>query len=159
MKLFAELPENDKYLSNLTVCNANDEINVPEDEEIFMIIDCPPALENTTLAGMKIAEKIIVPIMSDVFSILNISKVYSLAEKCGRARDDLRIVTIGFKQAGATLPTVILSGMNECGYKIFGDLPVNRNIAINIASGKIWETGMQMDKRRPYYSLFREIAE
>jgi len=160
MRLYSARPENEKYLKGLSVHGPMEVIDIPDDgPDTLVVVDCPPALQDMTLMGMKTAQKIIVPVMSDIFSILNLGVVYDLAQKCGKSHDDVSLVSIGFQQSGLTLPPALLNEINSNKYYLLGDLPLSRFIPTNIAVGKMWATGMPMGKRHPFYKLLKYITE
>ncbi|GHT01218.1 hypothetical protein AGMMS50276_28790 [Synergistales bacterium] len=158
LSFFAGRKENERYLDKLIPCGIHDKVEIPDDGDILIVIDCPPALEDATMKGMKLADKILVPVMSDIFSILNLEVVFKQAEDCGKSRNDISLVTIGYKQGGATLPSSIRSNIDKRNYKVAAELPVHKTIAVNIASGKKWSNGIDMKFRRPFFELYNDLT-
>jgi cellulose biosynthesis protein BcsQ len=157
MKYFMQDKEME-YKDKIFIVGPNGEIEVPDETDILMVIDCPPVVEEITQKGMETADKILVPVMSDIFSMMNLEYVYKLAEKAGKFRDDISLVTVGFNQErrGGKLAKEIQEEFKTRGYNIF-DVPVNRMIPINIAMGKRWSWGIGLELQLPFLKLFEEV--
>jgi cellulose biosynthesis protein BcsQ len=149
MSLFVK--NNPTLLNNLVIKDAITQ------EGDFIIVDCPPALENQTKMAIEFADIIIVPIMADFFSLLNLEVVFEIGNKLGKIREQMPIVTIGFNNAGVVLSTSIRQQFSERGYFIAGDLPVHKLIPFNMAVGNQWDKGMGMEFRKQFWKLYNDI--
>ena len=158
LSIFLDQGKNANYKKNLHVYAPDDDIEI-EDQGGILIVDCPPAMEDMTLVAIEIAETILVPVMSDVFSVLNLEFVFNLAEKCGKTKDNLSLVRVGFKQMGLTLPPQMSQMITESDYKVLADVPMTKMVPINIASGRLWSTGLTAKHRKVFVDLYKKIME
>jgi cellulose biosynthesis protein BcsQ len=159
MGFFTDNKENGKYKEKLLKCGPHDRVEIPDEEDAFMVIDTPPVLEEATMKGMRIADKIIIPVMSDIFSILNLELVYKHGEECGKTRDDMFIVTVGYQQGGIALPKTIMQLIEKRNYKVIAKLPKHQTISNNIMLyGNKWSNGISIDYRKKYIRLYEELS-
>jgi cellulose biosynthesis protein BcsQ len=129
------------------------------DEGDFIIIDCPPALEKQTKMAIEFADIILVPVMADFFSLLNLEVVFELGNNFGKIREQMPIVTIGFRNAGIALAASIRQQFTERGYFLAGDMPVHKLIPFNMAAGNQWDRGLGMEFRKQFWHLLKDIEQ
>lgn len=121
----------------------------------FIVVDCPPALNEATVEAIDFADIILVPVMADVFSISNLAPVYNFAKKQGKGIEQIAIVKVGFDKRA--LVEMIASVLDETEYHIAGNVPINRLIPYNIAMGNSWEYRTPKFTREPYHNLYSNI--
>jgi|GEM_PF-1881545 len=128
-----------------------------EDAGDLMIIDCPPVIDRPNAAAIDFADIILVPIMSDCFSLINLANVYKLGEAHGKSKEQMPLVCVGFNQSGTNLLDVVSAQLSKRGYCIAANTPIIKNIPFNLITGRSWDTGLQMTHRRVYYRLWDDI--
>lgn len=121
----------------------------------FIVVDCPPALNETASAAIDFADITLVPVMADVFSISNLAPVYDFAKSREKGLEQTAIIKVGFDKRA--LVDMIATALNETEYHIAGDVQINRLIPYNIAMGNPWEYRTSKSTREQYYSLYTNI--
>lgn len=125
------------------------------DRADFIIIDCPPALNDATAAVIDFADITLVPVMADIFSVSNLAPVYNFAQQREKSHEQTAIVKVGFDKRA--LVEMVASVIEETDYHVAGDVPINRLIPYNIALGNIWEHRIALTSRAAYYTLYDNI--
>jgi cellulose biosynthesis protein BcsQ len=121
-----------------------------------IILDCPPALNDATAAAMDFADIVLVPVNPDMFSLLNLGVVYNFGKTHEKAPEQLAIVKIGFSTKVKGLTEIAAAALAENPYAVAGDVPVNKLIPYNIASGRLWGAGIPVPSRSPYKKLYEK---
>lgn len=122
------------------------------DEGDIMIIDCPPVLIDKTEQAMDFADIVLIPVMPELFSVANLGHVYTLAEAHEKGREQMALVKVGFDKRA--LGELVSSNIDNRGYNIAAEVPINRLIPYNIAAGRVWQYGTGVSARKPFYKLF-----
>ena len=123
----------------------------------WIILDCPPVIGEAMRSALDFADIALVPVQPDIFSVNNLDELYKLAYKLNLDKNQLPIVKIGYGQTA--LSRKLDSIIAEKGYPVAGQIPVNRLIPYNIASGRIWATGFSAEMRRPYENLYERVEK
>lgn len=123
----------------------------------FIVVDCPPALNEITATAIDFADITLVPVMADVFSISNLAPVYNFTQSREKGLEQTAIIKVGFDKRA--LVGMIATALNETEYHIAGNVPINRLIPYNIAMGFTWERGTSQAVREQYYQLYSNIWE
>lgn len=123
------------------------------DEGDIIIIDCPPALRNqATEAAIDFADITLIPVIPDLFSLVNLSLVYKLGKDHEKSKEQLAIVKVGFDKRA--LVDTISTNINDRQYNVAGEVPINRLITYNILYGRFWHHGLSAAVREPFNQLF-----
>ena len=123
--------------------------------EEWIVIDCPPSLEDVSRKAIEFADITIVPVRPDFFSLSNLGAMYSTAEKFGKGKAQLPLVKVGYDNAVMTkIANQIIS---ERDYPVAEDLPLHKRIPYNITSGRVWSTGLTAASRQPFERLYEKI--
>lgn len=129
--------------------------NAPED---WIIIDCPPMLDDFSEHAMDFADIMLVPVRPDFFSLSNVGRLVAMAErKYGKSQAQLPLVKVGFDDSA--IARIANDIINDNGYPVAGDLPYHKSIPLNILSGKIWSMGLMARHRQPYERLFGKLSK
>ena len=127
----------------------------PED---WIVIDCPPVLDDTTKHAMDFADVTIIPVRPDYFSLSPVGLITAIAEKhYGKSRSQLPLVKVGFDTS--SMAKVANQIINDKGYPVAEELALHKSIPYNISSGRIWSVGLTARSRQPYESLYRKIIK
>ena len=127
----------------------------PED---WIVIDCPPVLDDASKHAIDFADVTIMPVRPDYFSLSPIGMITTMAEKhYGKSRSQLPLVKVGFDTS--SMAKVANQIINDGGYPIAEELALHKSIPYNISSGKIWSIGLTARSRAPYESLYRKIIK
>ena len=125
----------------------------PED---WIIIDCPPSLDDATKNAINFADITIIPVRPDYFSLSPVAMITAMAEKhYEKSRSQLPLVKVGFDTS--SMAKVANQIINDGGYPVAEELALHKSIPYNISSGRIWSMGLTARSRQPYESLYRKI--
>ncbi|MBQ7196737.1 MAG: ParA family protein [Synergistaceae bacterium] len=125
--------------------------------EEWIVIDCPPNLEDDSKHAIDFADIVVVPVRPDFFSLSNLGVMYSTAKKSGKEKAQLPLVKIGYDtSAMSKIANQIIS---ERDYPVAEDLPLHKRIPFNVTSGLVWSTGLIANSRRPYEKLYDKILK
>ena len=132
----------------------NDE-NAPED---WIIIDCPPRLDDENVKqAMEFADIVLVPIRPDIFSVLNLDKVFNAANLDKRkSHNQIPIIKVGFDDSRISNYTEDI--LYDYDYPVIGDMPLFKNIPYNIAKGRVWSVGLTAYQRFTYENIIDRIS-
>lgn len=130
-----------------------------EDVGSVMIIDCPPVIDGPNSAAIEFADIILVPIMPDCFSLINLSNVYKLGEEHGKSKEQMPLVCVGFNSSGSNLLDVVSTQLQKRDYYIAANTPIHKNIPFNLISGRPWDSGLQLAHRKVFYRLWEDIQK
>ncbi len=125
--------------------------------EEWIVIDCPPNLEDDSKHAIDFADIVVVPVRPDFFSLSNLGVMYSTAKKSGKEKAQLPLVKIGYDtSAMSKIANQIIS---ERDYPVAEELPLHKRIPFNVTSGLVWSTGLIANSRRPYEKLYDKILK
>lgn len=125
--------------------------------EEWIIIDCPPTLDDSSRKAIDFADIIVAPVRPDFFSLSNLAVVYSIAAKCGKERAQLPLVKIGYDNS--SMSKIADQLISERDYPLAEDLPLHKRIPFNITSGLVWSTGLMARSRQPFERLYDKIIK
>ena len=125
--------------------------------EEWIIIDCPPTLDDSSRKAIDFADITVAPVRPDFFSLSNLAVVYSIAEKCGKEKAQLPLVKIGYDNSA--MSKIAEQLISERDYPIAEDLPLHKRIPFNITSGLVWSTGLMARSRQPFERLYAKILK
>ena len=143
------------FRDNFRVKNTleDSDADCPED---FIVIDCPPILDDVSKHAIDFADITILPVRPDYFSLSPLRLITAIAEKnYGKSRSQLPIVKVGFDTS--SMAKVANQIINDNAYPVAEDLPLHKSIPYNISSGKIWSMGLVARSRQPYERLYAKL--
>ncbi len=124
--------------------------------EEWIVIDCPPNLDDASRHAIDFADIIVVPVRPDFFSFTPIGTMISIAEKSyGKSKSQLPVVKVGFDDS--VMARVANGVINDNDYPVAEELPLHKTIPYNISTGRIWSVGVMARLRQPYDRLFGKI--
>ena len=127
----------------------------PED---WIVIDCPPSLDDTTKHAIDFADITIIPVRPDYFSLSPVAMITAMAEKhYHKSRSQLPLVKVGFDMSA--MAKVANQIINDGGYPVAEELALHRSIPYNISSGRVWSMGLTARSRQRYESLYTKITK
>jgi chromosome partitioning protein len=121
------------------------------------VIDCPPAMNASTVDAIRAADVVLIPIMADMYSLVNIDNVFGVGKRAGKNREQMPLVTIGFNNTSASILHEIKTFIEQNEYAIIANIPFNKLIPFNIMTGQMWDYGVTMNHRRVVYRLLENI--
>ena len=128
-----------------------------EAREDWIVIDCPPNLEEPSTHAINFADIVIVPVRPDFFSFTPIGMIHSIAEKdYGKSQSQLPLVKMGFDDS--VMARVANQLINENDYPVAEELPLHKSIPYNVSSGRMWSMGLMARSRQPYERLYEKIT-
>ena len=143
------------FKNSLRIKKSLDESDADAPEE-WIVIDCPPALDDSSKLAIDFADITVLPVRPDYFSLTPLGLIDSLAEdKYGKSRSQLPLVKLGFDTS--SMSKVANQVIAESGHPVAEDIALHKSIPYNITSGKIWSMGLAARYRLPYESLYLKI--
>ena len=144
------------FRSSLRVKSTLEESDADAPEE-WIVIDCPPNLEDASRLAVDFADIVVVPVRPDFFSLSNLGVLYSTAKKSGKEKSQLPVVKDGYDSSVMT--KIANQLITERDYPVAEELPLHKHIPYNITSGRVWSTGLIARSRQPYESLYDKIEK
>ena len=123
--------------------------------EEWIVIDCPPTIDDEEKHAIDFADIVIVPVRPDFFSLSNLGILYSAAKKTDKEKAQLPLVKVGYDSSVMT--KIANQLISERDYPVAEDLPLHKHIPFNITSGRVWSTGLIARSRQPYERLYDKI--
>ena len=144
------------FKDSLRIKNTLEDSDADAPEE-WIVIDCPPNLDENSKHAMDFADIVVVPVRPDFFSLSNLGVMYSTAKKSGKEDSQLPLVKIGYdSSAMSKIANQIIA---ERDYPVAEELPLHKRIPFNVTSGLVWSTGLTANSRKPYERLFGKIIK
>ncbi|MBQ3403487.1 MAG: ParA family protein [Synergistaceae bacterium] len=144
------------FRSSLRVKSTLEESDADAPEE-WIVIDCPPNLEDASRLAVDFADIVVVPVRPDFFSLSNLGVLYSTAKKSGKEKSQLPVVKVGYDSSVMT--KIANQLITERDYPVAEELPLHKHIPYNITSGRVWSTGLIARSRQPYERLYDKIEK
>ena len=132
----------------------DDDAGAPEE---WIVIDCPPNLDEASKHAIDFADIIVVPVRPDFFSLSNLGVMYSTAKRAGKEKAQLPLVKIGYDTS--SMSKIANQLIAEREYPVAEELPLHKRIPYNITSGLVWSTGLTANSRQPYEKLYEKILK
>ena len=142
------------FRSSLRVKTTLEDSDADAPEE-WIVIDCPPNLDDDSKHAIDFADIVIVPVRPDFFSLSNLGIMYSAARKMDKEKAQLPLVKVGYDNSVMT--KIANQLISERDYPVAEDLPLHKHIPFNITSGRVWSTGLVARSRQPYEHLYDKI--
>lgn len=132
----------------------DDDAGAPEE---WIVIDCPPSLDDASKGAIDFADIVVVPVRPDFFSLSNLGVMYQTAKKFGKEKAQLPLVKVGYDTS--SMSRIANQLISERDYPVAEDLPLHKHIPYNITSGRVWSTGLMARSRQPFESLYEKIIK
>lgn len=140
--------------SNIQVNTALESGLADEDVDLF-ILDTHPAKDQTIIDALNFADIVLVPVLCDYLSIVNLRNTIDFAAMHGVGREQVAIIKNCM--TGLKLNTEVEAVIDSQGYNSAGRLPRSNVLARNIASGLLWNRSMILRQREPFRQLYNNI--
>ena len=126
-----------------------------DDDYDFYVIDTHPSKDETVKSAMLFADIVLVPIITDYLSIINLRPVFEYVQSCGVGDGQIAIVKNAVTELKVSEEVEKI--LDEQGYTIAGRLPRNNILVRNIASGEIWDKYMRPSQREPFTRFYARV--
>lgn len=126
-----------------------------QDDFDFYVIDTHPSKDDIVRSAMQFADIVLIPVLPDYLSIVNLRSVFDYVKSCGIGEGQIAIVknvVTDFK-----LSSEIENVLDEQRYVSAGRLPRSNLLARNIASGNNWDKSMRPTQREPFINLYARV--
>ena len=125
-----------------------------EDYSLY-ILDTHPAKDDTVKSALQFADIVLIPVLGDFNSIMNLRSVFDFIISCGVGEGQIAIVKNAMSKD--KISAEVEEILQEQGYPTAGRLPQNNILTRNIASGLSWDKFMRPDMREPFIALYSNI--
>ena len=132
----------------------DNDVDAPEE---WIVIDCPPNLDEGSRHAIDFADIVVVPVRPDFFSVSNLGVLYKVAEELEKEVSQLPLVKIGYDTS--VMSRIANQIINDRDFPVAEDLPLHKRIPCNITNGLVWSTGLTANSRKPYERLFGKIMK
>lgn len=126
-----------------------------QDDFDFYVIDTHPSKDNNVKEAMQFADIVLIPILPDFLSIINLRPVFNYVKSCGVGDGQVAIVKNALTDF--KLSYEIEKVLDEQSYVSVGRLPRSNILARNIASGDNWDKSMRQNQREPFINLYARV--
>lgn len=123
----------------------------------FFVLDTHPAKNNSIKEAICFADIVLVPVLCDYLSILNLRSVFSYLIETGLGNEQLVIIKNCVNALKTS--TEVEHALDEHSYLSAGRLPRSNLLVRNIAEGNRWDKYMQGHQRNPFLALYANIWE
>ena len=125
-----------------------------EDFDLF-IIDTHPAKDETIKAALQFADIVLIPVLGDYLSIINLHAVFDFVIASGVGTGQIAIVKNCMNEL--KISDEVEHVLDEQGYSSAGRLPRSNILAKNIASGEKWDKFMRPQQQQPFREFYSRI--
>ena len=121
----------------------------------FFIIDTHPAKDDTIVMAMQFADIVLIPVLGDYFSVINLRSAIDYVVNAGVGEEQVAIV----KNCMTSLKMSyeVEQSLDKHGYPSAGKLPRSNIIIRNVASGCKWDKSLRLQQREPFLQLYSNI--
>ena len=149
--------KNTSFKDNFRTKNTLEDSDADSPED-WIVIDCPPVLDDASKHAIDFADVTVMPVRPDYFSLSPLGMITTMAERhYGKSRSQLPLVKVGFDTS--SMAKVANQIINDGGYPVAAELALHKSIPYNISSGKIWSMGLTARSRQPYEMLYGKIIK
>ena len=125
----------------------------------WIIIDCPPALNERSRFSMRNSDFIVIPVRPDSYSTMPFTE---LRNEAGDYKMPFQfpIVKVGFTDTVASREAnKNIEKLRAIGYTVIMEVPLHAKIPANISSGlkKLWSVGLSALARQPFESVYTRL--
>ena len=121
----------------------------------FFVIDTHPSKDETVKSAMQFADIVLVPILTDYLSIINLRSVFDYVKSCGVGEGQIAVVKNSVTEFKVS--EEIEQELDEQGYTAAGRLPRSNILVRNIANGDSWDKFMRPNQREPFARLYARV--
>ena len=148
LRLSSSIFPNIKVRTELKDEFANEDFN-------FYVIDTHPAKSELIINALKFADIVLVPVLGDYNSLINLRSVWEYIYSSGIGTEQVALIKncIGTSKVIAEVESVL----DEQGYSVAGRLPRSNVLLKNIASGDKWDKYMRNNQRTKFIELYDNI--
>ena len=126
-----------------------------EDFNMF-ILDTHPSKDDTIKAALAFADIVLVPVLGDYLSIINLRSAIDYVTAAGVGREQVAIVKNCM--TSLKLSSEVEAVIDAQGYHSAGRLPRSNILVRNIASGQGWDKSMSLRQREAFRQLYNNIC-
>ena len=149
--------KNTSFKDSFRVKNSLEDSDADSPED-WIVIDCPPSLDDSTRHAIDFADITVIPVRPDYFSLTPVGLITAIADKqYEKSRSQLPLVKVGFDTSA--MARVANQIINDGGYPVAEDISLHKMIPYNITSGRIWSVGLTARSRQPYENLYMKITK
>ncbi|MBQ6664090.1 MAG: ParA family protein [Synergistaceae bacterium] len=121
----------------------------------FFVIDTHPAQNDDVLRALKFADIVLIPILCDYQSVINLAETFNFAYSAGLGKEQVALVKNCI--TGLRIIFDIEAAINRHSYPVAGRLPRCNTILRNLATGSRWDRGFHENQREPFYQLYDSV--
>lgn len=125
-----------------------------EDYNLY-VLDTHPSKDETVKSALQFADIVLVPVLGDFNSIMNLRSVFGFITSCGVGEGQIAIVKNAMNKY--RISADVEETLSAQGWPVAGRLPQSNILTRNIASGLSWDKFMRPDMREPYIELYTNI--
>lgn len=125
-----------------------------EDYSLY-VLDTHPSKDETVKAALQFADIVLVPVLGDFNSIMNLRTVFDFIMSCGVGEGQIALVKNGMNKY--RISSEVEEALSVQGWASAGRLPQSNILTRNIASGLSWDKFMRSDIREPFIALYAKI--
>lgn len=122
-----------------------------EDFDLF-ILDTHPAQNDTVLHAIQFADIVLIPILCDFPSLMNLMDVFNFVHGAGVGQEQAAIVKNCI--TGLRVISEIEDIIDRHNFPLAGRLPRCNSLLRNFASGYNWDKGLRERQRKPFRELY-----
>ena len=152
--LSAMLELTNASFSSIQVKHTLDDDLADEDFDFF-VIDTHPAQNDDVLHALKFADIVLIPILCDYQSVINLAETFNFAYSAGLGREQVALVKNCI--TGLRIIFDIEAAIDNHCYPVAGRLPRCNTILRNLATGFRWDRGFHDNQREPFYQLYDSV--
>ena len=121
----------------------------------FYVIDTHPSKDETITKALKFADIVLVPVLGDYNSIINLRSVWEYIYNAVVGSEQTAIIKNCMTDS--KLSNEVEAVLDEHKYSVAGRLPRSNILLKNIASGDCWDKYMRKNQRRQFIELYKKI--
>ena len=125
-----------------------------EDYDLF-VIDTHPSMNKKVEEALKFADIVLVPVLGDYHSLVNLSAVFDYINETGVGREQAAIVKNAM--SGLKVNHEVEEVLDEQGYAVAGRLPRCNTLLRNIASGDKWDKYLRENQRAEFVRMYENL--
>ena len=144
----------DTQFPTLKVRTTLDSAFANEHFDLF-ILDTHPSKDETIKAALAFADIVLVPVLCDYLSIINLRSAIDYVTAAGIGKGQVAIVKNSMNNLKLT--SEVEAVIETQGYHSAGRLPRSNILVRNIASGQCWDKSMSLRQREPFKQLYDNL--
>ena len=121
----------------------------------FFVIDTHPAKDDTILEAMRFADVVLIPVLGDYLSIINLRSAFEYVSNAGVG--DGQVALVKNCMTALKMSEEVEQILDKHSYPAAGRLPRSNVIVRNIASGCKWDKSLRLQQREPFLQLYSNV--